>query len=77
MSILSDHSTQLACVQFCGATGTPAALVVRERVRDRDRAVRSLAMSLAHPLITVLQEVESAFSPPPWSTVQGLLVGRL
>jgi hypothetical protein len=34
-------------------------------------------MSLSQPLITVLQEFESAFSRPTWSKMQVLIVGTL
>jgi hypothetical protein len=34
-------------------------------------------MSLSQPIITVLQEFESAFSQPTWSKVQVLIVGSL
>jgi hypothetical protein len=34
-------------------------------------------MSLSQPVITVLQECESAFSQPTWSKVQVLIVGTL
>ena len=34
-------------------------------------------MSLSQPMMSVLCEFASAFSQPPWTTGQGLLIGRL
>ena len=34
-------------------------------------------MSLSQPIVTVLQEFESAFSRPTWRNVQVLIVGTL